>query len=565
MAVYYVSTTGSNSNTGNIDSPFSSLQHAHNLAKPGDTIYVRGGTYELTEVLKLTKDGTADKPISVLAYKDEVPIFDGAKIPTPQEFNGRAVHLESVSWNVFKGLVITNGPDGGLLIDGNSSNNVFDQIVAHSNGRASVAEGTGIAIYGSGSNNLFLNCDSYDNYDALGGGENADGFAIDAGLGNVLRGCRAWNNSDDGFDMFNASFDKNDVSRGVLIENSWAWGNGYDPNGNVAGDGNGFKLGGQRPGLGNTSGGHTIIDSVSWDNRTAGFVSNGATIAMEVVNSTAYRNGTYDFQFDSGAHTLINNVSFASKLGNQITKAMAQTANSWQLSTKVTAADFASLMDEAARGPRQADGSLPEVNFLHLSQTSSLIDKGVDVAGHLSVGLADLGAFESDWQPQTPVASDGGNTTPTAPVQQYPETGEDPGLNVKGTSGRDTLLGGSGADQMNGRKGHDKIFGAGSDDRLLGGKGKDFMVGGGGDDALKGGKGKDTFYFEQGFGDSRIVDFKVGQDLVRFDKGVFSDYGAVADSMSNFKGGVLIEAGDDSLFLAGVKANKLDASDFLFG
>ena len=83
MATYYVSTTGSNSNSGSIESPFSSLQYAHNLAKPGDTIYVRGGTYELTQVLKLTKDGTADKPISVLAYKDEVPIFDGAKIPTP--------------------------------------------------------------------------------------------------------------------------------------------------------------------------------------------------------------------------------------------------------------------------------------------------------------------------------------------------------------------------------------------------------------------------------------------------------------------------------------------------
>jgi Ca2+-binding RTX toxin-like protein len=565
MAVYYVSTTGSNSNKGTIDSPFSSLQHAHNLAKPGDTIFVRGGTYELTEVLKLTKDGTAGNPISVLAYKDEVPIFDGAKIPTPDEFNGRAVHLESVSWNVFKGLVITNGPDGGLLIDGNSSNNVFEQIIAHTNGRASVAEGTGIAIYGTGSNNLFLNCDSYNNHDVLGGGENADGFAIDAGSGNVLQGCRAWGNSDDGFDFFNASFARNDVGSGVRAENCWAWGNGFDANGNPLGDGNGFKLGGQRPGLGNTSGGHTVVDCVSWDNLAAGFVANGATIAMQLINSTAYRNGTYDFQFDSGAHTLINNLSFAAKLGNQITKAMSQTANSWQLSSKVTAADFVSLADAAARGARQADGSLPEVAFLHLSQTSKLIDKGVDV-GRLSVGLPDLGAFESNWQSGgTPVASPGtgGSTNPAAgPVADAPT---DAGTTIRGKKGSDVLNGGTGNDVLDGKKGNDKLYGSGGEDRLNGGKGKDFLVGGPGDDVLKGGKGKDTFYFAPGFGNDRIVDFKIGQDMVRFDKGVFSDYADVKDSMAGFKGGVMIDAGDDSLFLAGVKLNKLSASDFLFG
>lgn len=101
--------------------------------------------------MNLSSDGTADKPISVLAYKDEVPVFDGGKIPTPDEFNGRAIHLNDVSWNVFKGIVITNGPDGGLLIDGNSSNNVFEQIVAHDNGlcpspRAPASQSTAPAL-----------------------------------------------------------------------------------------------------------------------------------------------------------------------------------------------------------------------------------------------------------------------------------------------------------------------------------------------------------------------------------------------------------------------------------
>jgi hypothetical protein len=58
----------------------------------------------------------------------------------------------------------------------------------------------------SGADNLVLNCDSHHNYDPLEDGGNADGFGChSAGEGNVLRGCRAWENSDDGFDLINAA------------------------------------------------------------------------------------------------------------------------------------------------------------------------------------------------------------------------------------------------------------------------------------------------------------------------------------------------------------------------
>ena len=89
-------------------------------------------------------------------------------------------------------------------------------------------------------NNLVLNCDSYENLDQPTNGENADGFAakLRIGPGNVFRGCRAWNNADDGWDFFASD----DV---VAIDNCWAFLNGKVVSGsNTAGDGNGFKLGG---------------------------------------------------------------------------------------------------------------------------------------------------------------------------------------------------------------------------------------------------------------------------------------------------------------------------------
>ena len=73
-----------------------------------------------------------------------------------------------------------------------------------------------------GANNLILNCDSHDNYDAATGGENADGIdaKLDIGPGNIFRGCRSWNNSDDGYDLFG-------VTQVVTIDNCWAMLNGH--------------------------------------------------------------------------------------------------------------------------------------------------------------------------------------------------------------------------------------------------------------------------------------------------------------------------------------------------
>ena len=44
-ATYYVAPNGSNSNAGTQATPFATLQKAHDIANPGDLIYMRGGTY----------------------------------------------------------------------------------------------------------------------------------------------------------------------------------------------------------------------------------------------------------------------------------------------------------------------------------------------------------------------------------------------------------------------------------------------------------------------------------------------------------------------------------------
>ena len=84
----------------------------------------------------------------------------------------------------------------------------------------------------------------------------------------MFRGCRAWNNADDGWDLFAAD----DV---VLIEDCWAFLNGTTSQGSSpSGDGNGFKLGGQPNGAGQGGAVHQVRRAAAFENRSCGFSLN---------------------------------------------------------------------------------------------------------------------------------------------------------------------------------------------------------------------------------------------------------------------------------------------------
>jgi hypothetical protein len=53
-----------------------------------------------------------------------------------------------------------------------------------------------------------------------------------------------------------------------------------------------------------------------------------------------------------------------------------------------------SLDFAAATGPRQADGSLPDIGFLRLAPNSDLLDRGVNIGLPFSGAAPDLGALE---------------------------------------------------------------------------------------------------------------------------------------------------------------------------
>jgi len=407
-ATYYVAPGGRDSNSGTLSSPWQTIAKAQSVAMPGDTIYFRGGTYAyarganacpsrtgVVDAILLDKSGRAGKPIRYWNYPGERPVFDFAAMKDDCRIKGFHVSADYIH---LKGLEIAGVPQNnnlnheswGVWITG--SNNVFELLDIHH------IMGAGLFI-ANGGHNLVLNSDSHHNYDPLtsnGAGESGDGFGAHPKAdhpGNIFRGCRAWMNSDDGFDLIRAYSP-------VLIEYSWAWQNGFLPGSlTPIGNGNGFKMGGYGRSYDAHGVKHTLRFSVAFNNRAAGVYANHHTVANDYFNNTSFDNGANFNMLGLAANGSAVNLG---KLRNNLAYGrtpytnMSDDAgsNSWSLPVQVSVEDFSGVSSTGWDAPRRADGGLPTPPAFRLAARSDLIDAGSDVGLPYKGTAPDLGAFE---------------------------------------------------------------------------------------------------------------------------------------------------------------------------
>lgn len=184
---------------GVIVSDFSTLKAE--LAKKNNKIYIQG-TIECTERLKLdlsnanveiyglnNDDGTA-------AVLDFAPFRDSLK---SSGSGGTGIYISGNHYT-FRNIIIQNAGDCGVRITGSGSGYcTFEGVVVRYNNNS------GISVTNGGAYNTFRYVDSYRNGDLVQkNGADADGFSVklNAGAANNFYNCRAWENSDDGWDSY---------------------------------------------------------------------------------------------------------------------------------------------------------------------------------------------------------------------------------------------------------------------------------------------------------------------------------------------------------------------------
>ncbi len=418
-ATFFVAPDGNDMNAGSKEQPFATVQRAQQAVEPGDTVNLRGGTYLMKEsqiarrrygravVTHLTKSGLEGKPITYQAFENESPVFDYRNVKpannrvTAFQVDGSWLHLQGLAVVGVQVTILTHTQS--ICFDNQGDHNVFERLSMH--------DGQAIGFWlGKGSQNLVLNCDAWNNWDFTsenkrGGNVDGFGFHVPKGsVGNVFRGCRAWFNSDDGFDFIN-------TEEAVTVEDCWAFYNGFGTKFESLGDGNGFKAGGYaaRPTeqLPKQIPRHVIRNCLAVRNKASGFYANHQPDGNDWLNNTAWKNAnnfnllsrTPDNLVDvSGhGHKLKNNLGFQGRAEvTHLDEKLSDAAgNYWNLPVKVTAEDFASLDEAELTLPREPNGDLPRIKLLHLVSGSDLIDRGIEVGLPFAGTAPDLGCFES--------------------------------------------------------------------------------------------------------------------------------------------------------------------------
>jgi autotransporter-associated beta strand protein len=377
-ANWYVATNGSDSGAGTLAAPFATLMQAQTAAASGDTIYVRGGTYatfaiaftdsNYNYVHRFSKSG-----LNWAAYPGETPLFNFASVPT--NLRVCAFHVTGSGLTV-TGFHVTGVKDGAQKqsecwrIDGASAYVDFYDCVSRDN----AANGFYFTTSSRGS---CTRCDSYNNIgtnsDSIG---NTDGFGAH-GLGVTFRYCRAWNNSDDGYDCIS--------SPGAnTFDHCWAY------NMRAGGDSNGFKVGGFGADPNTVPPVpvpvHTVSYCLAANNAAHGFYANHqpGQAAVWTYNSS-YNNSsgnynmlerTSDMAADiSGFREVLHyNIGFTGTIiKNDNNPAENVTDNSWtKPGVTVNAAQFQSTDATQMILPRSAGNNLPFITFMHLTPGSSL-------------------------------------------------------------------------------------------------------------------------------------------------------------------------------------------------
>ncbi len=420
-ATWYISTTGTDTNSGTAAAPVATIMKAQSLASAGDTVVIESGTYMVPNILNSLQSGVYE--VVNLVNKSGITYEAAAGARPVLNFSGinptgyRVAAFWVTASNVtFQGFDVTGVQEN--ITDSNNqslafavwgcSNCTWNQVNAYSN------EGVGFYLEQDSPNNYFYRCDSYNNYgiNSYSYG-NADGFGCHpatGGTNNIYRECRSWNNSDDGYDCIQAH-------ESVTFDHCWSY-----KNGNNGGNGNGFKVGGwgstDQDQIPDPVPVHTVVYCLSADN-----VGNGGYYANHQPGQSAnwWHNSSYgnatNFnmlertppiyssttdQTDSNDVSGVNenmhyNVAYGAtytNLENLNESGTSVSSNSWTEPITLSNSDFQSLVESQMTAPRQADGSLPVLTFMVPTASSPAANLGCFIPAPT---LTWTGATSSAW------------------------------------------------------------------------------------------------------------------------------------------------------------------------
>ncbi len=178
--VYYVSTTGSDTNPGSITSPLKTFAKAVSALLPGDTLQVMPGTYE--ETLDLSSSGVATAPITIIGDRTILDMHGSQR-------NGINVTGSYINVSYFE---VTGATGAGISIQGKyvtmKNNIVHDNVTSNGIGQCGTAQSWASALK-VGIGGQYITIDDNTVYNNCG-----EGIGIARGVNVLVQGNTVYDN-----------------------------------------------------------------------------------------------------------------------------------------------------------------------------------------------------------------------------------------------------------------------------------------------------------------------------------------------------------------------------------
>jgi len=341
-ATYYVDgAAGDDSNEGTLLKPFETINRGAQVLRPGDTLYIRAGTYSESLRNGIPSGSSWSAPVTVAAYSGETVIL---KPPVGTDrvlhFDGSTTQFISIEGLILDGVNVRYDAVKITYAD-NKENHAHHIRIKNCEIRNS-ASNQGILSTGGGNagNNQFIGLDVHDNGDS----ELDHGLYISSS-NNIVENCRIHNNFGYGIHLYG---NRGDVNNNIVRRNR-IYNNGAKT------DKAGIIVSG---GAGNTVH-HNVVYGHKYGIRTDYNVTNTKIYNNTVYGRDSMTGGIYVGSTSTGA-IVRNNLVYRTYAGNGIEDHGTGTI----LSNNLEGVD-----------PKWVD---PSNGDFHLRPNSPAIDRGTD-------------------------------------------------------------------------------------------------------------------------------------------------------------------------------------------
>jgi hypothetical protein len=121
--VYYVSPSGNDAHPGTFEQPWKTIQKAANTLKAGETVYLREGTYNITEQIRPKYSGIENQWITYAGYPGEKAMIDADLVyvepatgEPPFARDQGAFQIEKIRYIIVKNITLINSHNAGFTV-----------------------------------------------------------------------------------------------------------------------------------------------------------------------------------------------------------------------------------------------------------------------------------------------------------------------------------------------------------------------------------------------------------------------------------------------------------------